>query len=949
MKKLLLLIVFFVNTCYSQIQPLNYWRCDDVNPAGKIKDFKNNFDLTFGTPSPNIQNNGLVSKYVLLSDSNKLLTASSSAIAISGSFTIEMLWYPGRNFGSTQFWSLGNKANCKLNMTQSGPNQIPCFQFTVANQLLQIDLDKNYRGNIKYYLNKWTHLVWTYDNTTGVMKMYVDGQCPIANAPNANPFTKTITAGSFPTGNAQLTFNSGTTYRKLFGGMDEICVYASSISSSQIASNYADALLGHHYQFTTTTPEPNQNIDGSYLATEYAPGSILLDDNNYTEGVTIEAIDQLYSYPLARFRTGNKLLKNFNSAQINYLGSYKQPGISNTVAATKSLDINIELVKWNYYFMVNANIGTKSTSYNDLTTDVGKYVNYANAHPEIQTSAFVLWPQLVPSAAGYSSTGGPYAESAVPLSDTRCPPNYYLRNSSGQFINLQGVVDGRKYLSPICPLDLIKLDGLTGRFFLNRLTNAMTRPLNYLGENNEIIRLINSSVLSLDPLVLAAKNASGLDWNTFTGNYKSVLHRIYRDSMIKGMPGSMYYMVYQVGGYDPIFPGYDRVRTIQLPINGMYYSNTDYYPRRPKNWRNGVSADRSWQAIIEDRNNCLPKGDKLSGPYVAAGWDNNEPTNIRPGQWLGYLKCLAATGAEFYQTGYFNLPKSPATNFDPPNPPPSYPKNYIWQLVTPSYAQAVTSYAEDVLKQGDLMVGDIPASVDPPKSTDGYMFNCGDPSVLTVIRKKGSKYWITTSIQKYSNKQHALEVPKNITIFLDGDSTKFETRLQGSEYIYDKTNPSAPIFYQLDKWHQASHYSYWVKDTLNYEAEVNDSMLTKTRLVTDRKGLTGGNFTDYTTYVEFKAGGQVNYTVPIRSQKVYYMWIKAKKASGTGTLQVKIDGKDYLTKNISKNVFRWYRIDLGQKEAGNWDVKIRARVGDIDIDSFDITTNQFYHTIGGSN
>ena len=45
-------------------------------------------------------------------------------------------------------------------------------------------------------------------------------------------------------------------------------------------------------------------------------------------------------------------------------------------------------------------------------------------------------------------------------------------------------------------------------------------------------------------------------------------------------------------------------------------------------------------------------GDNVYAPFVSAGWSEREELNFRPGQWLGFLKSLAVSGAEYFNVGF---------------------------------------------------------------------------------------------------------------------------------------------------------------------------------------------------------------------------------------------------------------------------------------------------------
>ena len=61
--------------------------------------------------------------------------------------------------------------------------------------------------------------------------------------------------------------------------------------------------------------------------------------------------------------------------------------------------------------------------------------------------------------------------------------------------------------------------------------------------------------------------------------------------------------------------------------------------RWPSNWKTWQGPWHGLKWIVEARYHEIQDGDKLFSPYVAAGWDENPERDVRPGQWLGLLKC----------------------------------------------------------------------------------------------------------------------------------------------------------------------------------------------------------------------------------------------------------------------------------------------------------------------
>ena len=55
-----------------------------------------------------------------------------------------------------------------------------------------------------------------------------------------------------------------------------------------------------------------------------------------------------------------------------------------------------------------------------------------------------------------------------------------------------------------------------------------------------------------------------------------------------------------------------------------------------------------------DRPSEINAKDEIFSPFVAAGWKSAVERNMRPGQWLGFLKILTCLGAEYVETGFFS-------------------------------------------------------------------------------------------------------------------------------------------------------------------------------------------------------------------------------------------------------------------------------------------------------
>ena len=204
-------------------------------------------------------------------------------------------------------------------------------------------------------------------------------------------------------------------------------------------------------------------------------------------------------------------------------------------------------------------------------------------------------------------------------------------------------------------------------------------------------------------------------------------------------------------GHNFLWEGTRRIQSLQ---RGQRYAAPDIYPLNTS-WYKTVSAYRSWDFLNENRyselkdvnpigilpgpsnstandqyafykydkdNGAERNPDYLFSPWVSAGWAPLEFMNIRPAQWLGLLKAMSVSGAEYYNVGffesthdafksmtafdsigrpitpYYNLVKSavysdiPARKFAQGAYQTS---QMIWHATTPSYAQAIMTRAEN--------------------------------------------------------------------------------------------------------------------------------------------------------------------------------------------------------------------------------------------------------------
>ncbi len=870
----LMVLMAILNAGAQTVSPMKYWTFNGTNAATDSMGVTN-LNFTTYNSQYTVGTNGQVGKYITLASNSSLI--DGGPMPLTNSFTIEFLFKPGYNFNTTNMMQRAD-GSITIRMEYSK------LSFNTSHKSgsgasvednWEISLDGLGRKSYSYYMdNNWHHMVFRFDGSAGTKQVWVDGQL-------ASGFSKTITPGTFTnSGNYNFFLNHTVNYVKYFGSIDELALYNTAIPAALIYKHYLGIQNGQPYNFVN-------NYTQAIPAAAAVSGPV--DVNEFAIGhpaPSMTATEQINLFPVPRYKPGNTLLKNVNWMDPKYMGGCGQPGISNQQAATNSTIIQSQLANnFNYYFNVEMGNGLFQN----------EYTTAANANPNFKLSLIIFRAQL--------------NGNSPDLNSQNKPASHYLQNASGQFIDANGNVTSSKIWRPTAPTSSYAADGNNTLSSLNDMFSRLNRNVDVVNENGELFPHPTDVAMAKDPVVTAAKNASGLDWEHFLSKkYQENETQSYRDIlMTHPRLSNAKFTEYSIDGFPQYRMKYAEARSVNSQINGQYYATPDFYPRWASNWRNWMAAWHGWQWIVESRVNELAMGDKLYSPFVAAGWDNNEEVNMRPAQWLGLLKCLGMTGAEFYYTGYFSL-SSPFPDS----------KNWIWQSVMPAYAQAVTSRYEDFLRNGSLMDGDVANSYTNP-TAPGYSFWAGDLRKLVVVRKHNSinKYAITGTVQPNSNMVGNAEEESIAKIYLDGQYVSFKVRRQGSTYIYDKSNAASPVFYQLDAWHENTHPSRWSKD-FNLEGELFDNTNSQVSIKTQvPSGTTAGDFTNYTSYVAWPDNTPnptpVEYTFTPRSgsNNELYVWVRARARGGVATsMNVQVDNAAAKTIGcISDTAWTWYRYD----------------------------------------
>lgn len=615
----------------------------------------------------------------------------------------------------------------------------------------------------------------------------------------------------------------------------------------------------------------NDNID----SLEFAPGHPVPFHT---------AVYQIEHAPAPRFKNGHTLLPNVLWMSPRYFGGLGNGGTTQQVIAN-STAIMLSLAQRMNYSLVLPGTSYGMTGYDDPKTVPGAYIKLANDHPEFPAAVITFWAGANGTKCGLPKI--PY------IRRTDLPSHFYLQAGK------------TKRISPSAPVDSFVKDGLIMRCYFEKLCQNLKRPVQLISENGEVFKLFNKDLLEKDPLCMKDKDRLGYKtWEDYEAAKRLEKEKAVQKGFLD-LPcfKNVIYSEYGVDGHRQYRHKYEVIKKVNTPINGQYYSTPDFYPRWPYNWKNWKGAWHGFKWIADCRTVEIADGDKLYSPFVSAGWDHREQNNIRPGQWLGLLKVLAATGAEFYYTGFFSL-KEPFPK----------PENYAWQALMPAYAQAVTSHYENILRESDLL--NLP-SCNLSKA----------PDELIVARKVTGKevYIISGTIQPSSNNIGSAPLSRITSIQIGERTLSFQIRRQGSTYVFDASGPS-PVFYQLDDWHEYTHPSRWNTTKLLMEAELSDNSESSI-IKTESKAV--NDYTSFTSYVQLN-GNTLNYHLE-SNDRLKYLWVRVR---GNGNITASADGKELDAGKSQSRGWNWVRIS---ERAGS--IKVLSVAGNLQLDKLLLTSD----------
>jgi hypothetical protein len=658
------------------------------------------------------------------------------------------------------------------------------------------------------------------------------------------------------------------------------------------------------------------NLFGQYNPLEYAPGY---------PTVTVTPINQLIAFPRPRYKPiaigADSLLPIFSSMDPIYLGGLSQNS-NYPQSAKNGAEINLYLAKYYNWVLDLWQLGTGAQAFDTAQYLQAKVIWNKKQNPKLKLQGVTFLAQIGPKIPWDShnyTTGGTFPNKYFLQDATGCPVNEngtpcptcpgFPANGVTGGIGAQARPSSIGKQALWYPDDTLTKSGNYYLSSMNNFSTALGGSLNFylIWENGELFKRALFSAMQNDPGVSADMVTTGLNYSQYQSAWVERLMTGYKNKFMGTTTASTgtRFAEYQRQGVPGYFFDWIYTRNTYTSYRGKKLSTSDYYTT-PNLWYNGGGATHGMLWMQAAQQYEFAAGDSIQTPFASHGWDGVETQNVSPPQWLGLLKTLALSGAESYYPATFHLC---ACTTDPD------PKNYIWAAAIPAYAQAITSRYERYLHYGKILPGDMMAVNNP--AYPAFRFNVSDTRVYAVGRQIPgiNKYVFGGNLNRNSNIIGSTpdSVVRSLTIGGVALTVKFDQH--GDIYVFDNTVPAAPVFYQLDYWHEKTHPYYWSTDFL-FQAEVNDNYTDVQLKTTRRSGAPAGDFVNATTYVSYADTTTILDTVRFnftpRVASTYYVWVRMKSRTGVATgVTFKLNGGTTYTLPVTNTSWYWYRFDNG--------------------------------------
>jgi hypothetical protein len=310
-------------------RPLSYWRMDETpdDGAGNNGVICNDY---IGGAGGIYTSTMLALPGALSNDSNK--AADFGSIAITDSFVGNI---PGVDFAtsttaafSIEAWVNGTMASYDGGIVTKGSPEQFCLDTGGSGHAFRFFVrDASGSARVAAGTNVldggWHHLVGVCDQANGAVLLYVDGLLSASNSIGTHAGIKSSSA-PVSIGSRPSSSSSGYDYQ-FFGSIDEVAVYGSALSVTQVVSHYYAAGVAPRIVQSPTNSTVSEGASATFTAVAMGTGPLAYQWYDVTSGIP--------GTPLAR-ATNSALVLNGASSSQN--GTYYQVVVTNAFGSVTS-------------------------------------------------------------------------------------------------------------------------------------------------------------------------------------------------------------------------------------------------------------------------------------------------------------------------------------------------------------------------------------------------------------------------------------------------------------------------------------------------------------------------------------------------------------------------------------------------------------------------------------
>lgn len=277
------------------------------------------------------------------------------------------------------------------------------------------------------------------------------------------------------------------------------------------------------------------------------------------------------------------------------------------------------------------------------------------------------------------------------------------------------------------------------------------------GERGLDVPAVIEPFASASPEVVAAKGS--LTWSKYISKQKAHQEAYFTKAARSAAPDATY-IFYPTGNQ------YSRATSERYDWDYRYMRSIVDYPSGSFYYKDFNSG---WAKVFFGKSDILTQvlnahaydtalGERLAYHWLNAGYSSN-PRDSSLGDivlYYGFLKSAYTAGMLGGIAGYFAFPDGgfdPA--FDPDRPP-----HWLQQIQTLGHVHAEFSYLEDMLREGDLLLGHSRDALNA--SLPAYEFPSGFSDIRVLVRKMGhQKRWLISAWA-------ADGISRSVTVNIDG-------------------------------------------------------------------------------------------------------------------------------------------------------------------------------------